>query len=76
MNKDQWTVLGLVLVLLGLEVIRSQAVKSFLGGFFAQFHGTGAPSNSTNVGGTGSSAVNVPTGNSTVNKIRGLPGNQ
>ncbi len=37
-NKDQWTVTGLVLLLLGLEVVRSKTVKAFLVGTWHNFN--------------------------------------
>lgn len=42
LNKEQWTVLGLLIVLAGLEVIRSGAVQNFFSSFFGQF-GVGSP---------------------------------
>ncbi len=37
MNDDQWTVFILILLLLGLEVLRSQAVGGFVKGLLAPF---------------------------------------
>lgn len=38
MSKDQWTVFGLLMLLLGLEVIRSQAVRNFFKGSYSNFN--------------------------------------
>lgn len=37
MTREQWTVLGLLIVLASLEVIRSPNVRGFFSGFFEQF---------------------------------------
>lgn len=37
MSKAQWTVAGLLLALLGLEVVRSPNVKGFFTGFYTNF---------------------------------------
>lgn len=42
MNKDQWTVLGLIIVLAALEIVRSPNVRGFFNNFLAQF-GTKIP---------------------------------
>jgi hypothetical protein len=38
MSQSQWTVIGLIILLLGLEVVRSQNVKSFFTGIYANFN--------------------------------------
>ena len=37
MKKEQWTVLGLLVALLGLEVVRSQNVRGFFTGTWTNF---------------------------------------
>lgn len=38
MSKAQWTVTGLLLLLLGLEVLRVPALKAWFYGIYAQFN--------------------------------------
>ncbi len=38
MSSAQWTVTGLILLLLGLEAVRSKAVKGFLMGTWTNFN--------------------------------------
>ncbi|MDE2591099.1 MAG: hypothetical protein KGL95_15685, partial [Patescibacteria group bacterium] len=57
MSKGQWTVVGLLIVLAGLEVIRSGAVQGFFSGFFGQFGvGKGSSSSTHNIGTPASTA--------------------
>jgi hypothetical protein len=63
MNKDQWTVTGLIIVLAALEVIRSPSVRSFFTGFFSQF----------GVGSSGASSI--PSTNAPISQqpVKGMP---
>lgn len=63
MNKDQWTVVGLLVALAALEIIRSQAVQSFFSGFFGQFSSSTPPAN----------APLPTTGGVTQQGIKGMP---
>lgn len=67
--------MGLLIVLASLEIIRSVSVNGFFSSFFSQFGvGSGASSSApaTNVLGGGL----PPSGSSTANKVKGMPGNQ
>lgn len=69
MNKDQWTVTGLIIVLAALEVIRSPNVRGFFTGFFSQF---GIPTS----GSSSSSKSSAPlptTGGATSQTFKGMP---
>ena len=65
MNKDQWTVVGLLVVLASLEIIRSQAVQGFFSGFFGQFGSRSSP--------TPANAPLPTTGGVTNQGVRGFP---
>lgn len=64
MKKEQWTVIGLLVALLGLEVVRSQNVRGFFTGAWSNFQT--ALNNASNVipGGLptipGGSPINPP----------------
>ena len=71
MSKEQWTVLGLLVVLASLEVIRSNAVQNFFSGFFGQFGvGKGSSSSTTNIGTPASTATAHGT---TSQSVKGMP---
>ena len=38
MSRGQWTVFGLLLFLLGLEIVRSKAVRSYFIGAYTNFN--------------------------------------
>ena len=38
MNKNQWTVTGLILLLVGLEIVRSKNVGGFFKGLWSNFN--------------------------------------
>lgn len=65
MSKAQWTVAGLLLALLGLEVVRSPSVKGFFTGFYTNFQaalGQAATAPTTNAGSYSSTphSINQP----------------
>lgn len=74
MNKDQWTVVGLLVALAALEIIRSQAVQSFFSGFFGRFS-VGSSSSSSSSSAPGPSGQPLPTqgGGATQQGIKGFP---
>lgn len=64
MSNSQWTVTGLLILLVGLEVVRSPNVKGFFTGIFSNFNtALGGAGATTPV--TGKEAPAPPTGKTT-----------
>lgn len=59
MTREQWAVLGLLVVLASLEVIRSPNVRGFFSSFFGQF-GVGSSSSGNSSSATPPPHVNAP----------------
>jgi hypothetical protein len=71
MNRDQWTVTGLIIVLAALEVIRSPNVRGFFTGFFSQF---GVPaSGSSGISNIGTPASTASTHTPSSQSLKGMP---
>lgn len=75
LNKEQWTVVGLLIVLASLEIIRSGAVQNFFSSFFGQF-GVGPVKNSEvlHIPNVGTPASTATAHGVTQQSVKGMPG--